>query len=42
MQMDAFLLPSLYEGLPVVGVEAECCGLPMFFSEEIPKESEPV
>ena len=36
---DAFLLPSLYEGLPVVGVEAECCGLPMFFSTEIPKES---
>lgn len=39
--MDAFLLPSLYEGLPVVGVEAECCGLPMFFSTEIPRESSP-
>lgn len=39
--MDCFLLPSLYEGLPVVGVEAECCGLPMFFSMEIPKESSP-
>lgn len=39
--MDCFLLPSLYEGLPVVGVEAECCGLPMFFSSEIPKESSP-
>lgn len=39
--MDAFLLPSLYEGLPVVGVEAECCGLPMFFSTEIPHESSP-
>ena len=37
--MDGFLLPSLYEGLPVVGVEAECCGLPMFFSTEIPEES---
>lgn len=37
--MDCFLLPSLYEGLPVVGVEAENCGLPMFFSSEIPKES---
>ena len=35
------MLPSLYEGLPVVGVEAECCGLPMFFSTEIPKESSP-
>ena len=39
--MDCFLLPSLYEGLPVVGVEAECCGLPMFFSTEIPEESSP-
>lgn len=39
--MDGFLLPSLYEGLPVVGVEAECCGLPMFFSSEIPEESSP-
>ena len=39
--MDGFLLPSLYEGLPVVGVEAECNGLPMFFSTEIPKESSP-
>lgn len=37
--MDCFLLPSLYEGLPVVGVEAETCGLPMFFSTEIPEES---
>ncbi len=37
--MDAFLLPSLYEGLPVVGVEAQCCGLPVFFSTEIPRES---
>lgn len=37
--MDAFLLPSLYEGLPVVGVEAECCGLPIFFSTEVPRES---
>ena len=37
--MDSFLLPSLYEGVPIVGVEAECCGLPMFFSSEISKES---
>lgn len=39
--MDCFLLPSLYEGLPLVGVEGQCCGLPIFFSEEIPKESSP-
>lgn len=39
--MDGFLLPSLYEGLPVVGVEAECFGLPVFFSTEIPLESSP-
>lgn len=39
--MDCFLLPSLYEGLPVVGIESETCGLPTFFSEEIPIESSP-
>ncbi len=39
--MDCFLLPSLYEGLPVVGIEAESCGLPMFFSTEVPEESSP-
>lgn len=39
--MDCFLLPSLYEGLPVVGIEAECSGLPVLFSSEIPKESSP-
>ena len=39
--MDCFLLPSLYEGLPVVGVEAETNGLPMFFSTEIARESSP-
>lgn len=39
--MDCFLLPSLYEGLPVVGIEAECHGLPIFFSTEIPAESSP-
>ena len=39
--MDCFLLPSLYEGLPVVGVEAECSGLPVLFSSEIPRESSP-
>ncbi len=37
--MDVFLLPSLYEGLPVVGLEAESCGLPMFFSTEVAREA---
>lgn len=36
---DAFLLPSLYEGMPVVGIEAQCAGLPIFFSENITKET---
>ena len=39
--MDCFVLPSIYEGLPVVGVEAECHGLPMFFSTAVPRESSP-
>lgn len=32
---DAFVMPSLYEGLPIVGIEAQCEGLPCLFSEEI-------
>lgn len=36
---DAFLLPSLYEGMPVVGVEAQCTGLPIFFSQNITEET---
>lgn len=39
--MDAFILPSLYEGVPVVGIEAENCGLPIFFSTEVARESSP-
>ncbi len=35
---DAFILPSLFEGLPVVGVEAQSTGLPVFTSTEVTKE----
>ena len=37
--MDAFLLPSLYEALPLVGIEAQCAGLPCFFSEGVSCET---
>lgn len=39
LAMDCFLLPSLYEGLPVVGLESQCCGLPVVFSTEITREA---
>ncbi len=39
--MDCFLLPSLYEGIPVVGLESQCSGLPVFFSTQVPSESGP-
>lgn len=36
--MDAFILPSFFEGIPVVGVEAQYAGLPCFFSNKVPDE----
>lgn len=37
--MDLFLLPSNFEGLPIVGVEAQCCGLPCVMSSTITREA---
>ena len=35
---DCFILPSLFEGLPVVSIEAQCNGLPIVMSENVTKE----
>lgn len=35
---DLFLLPSLFEGLPVVGIEAAAAGLPCVYSKTITRE----
>lgn len=36
--MDVFILPSKFEGLPVVGVEAQATGIPCLFSDQITRE----
>lgn len=37
---DVFVLPSIWEGLPVVGVEAQANDLPCIFSDSITREIE--
>ena len=36
--MDIFVMPSLFEGLPVVGIEAQASGMPCLVSNRISKE----
>lgn len=38
MAMDVFLLPSRFEGLPIVLVEAQCAGLPCVVSDRVTQE----
>lgn len=37
--MDLFILPSEYEGLGIVGIEAQATGLPCIFSTGVPEEA---
>lgn len=37
--LDVFLMPSLYEGLPISAVEAQAAGVKLILSEEVSKET---
>lgn len=37
--MDFFVLPSYFEGLPTVSIEAQCTGLPCLMSENVTQEA---
>ena len=34
--LDVLLFPSLFEGLGIVAIEAQCCGLPVLASDTVP------
>ncbi len=36
--MDVFIFPSLFEGLGIAAIEAQATGLPVFMSENVPKD----
>lgn len=38
--MDAFVMPSLLEDLPVAAIEAQAAGLPLFLSDTIDRDAE--
>ncbi len=38
--MDVFVFPSRYEGLGLAAVEAQCAGLPVLASDNVPREAQ--
>lgn len=37
---DCLVMPSRYEGLPLVGIEAQACSLPVFYADVVTKEGD--